>query len=316
LKIAQILDLDAFLSFMAFETMACHWDGYVANRNNYRVYFHPPSGKAWFLLHGMDQMFQDPDFPVFAPFPALVAQAVRSDDEENARYRDIVRQMLPRFDEPRLLERVDALHARLRPVLVEHNPDLAPGYDDQIAQLKERLKARPRSIERQLNEPDPPPSEPDDGPLVLDPVDPLPLEDWEPRSEVGEAELSEADDDDNDDDADDGQGGYLIDARDSGECVASWRKRLVLPAGRYRLSARLRVEDVDAIVDDRGAGAGLRISGLTRDNTLSGTTDWREVVYDFGVSEEQQEVELVAELRATAGKLWIGRPITIQRIED
>ncbi len=43
----QAVDIDAFLTFMAFELMACHWDGYVANMNNYRL-FMPDQGGAGF----------------------------------------------------------------------------------------------------------------------------------------------------------------------------------------------------------------------------------------------------------------------------
>lgn len=307
-RVAKILDVDAFLTFMAFEVMSCHWDGYVANRNNYRIYFDPQTGKARFLLHGMDQMFQDPEFPVFAPFPGLVAQAVRSDDETNERFRERVRKMLPQFAGEHLSQQIEMLHARLRPVIEEMHPEAAAGFDDQIAQLRDRLQNRAQSIARQLTEPDPPPWQTEDGPQVVDPVEPTALEDWEPRDESSQAELSIAEVDN--------QQILQIAVGDPGDCLASWRKRIGLASGKYRLTARMRTEGVVPLTDDRGTGAGLRISGVPRDNSLTGDSDWQELAYDFELLEEQQEVELVLELRATSGRLLIAQPVLIQRILD
>ncbi|MDB5339330.1 MAG: hypothetical protein JWN70_4949, partial [Planctomycetaceae bacterium] len=51
-------------------------------------------------------------------------------------------------------------------------------------------------------------------------------------------------------------------------------------------------------------GVGLRISGGNRTNKLSGTNDWNLLKHEFEVADEMREVELVAELRATGGKVW------------
>ncbi len=62
--------------------------------------------------------------------------------------------------------------------------------------------------------------------------------------------------------------------------------------------------------DERGQGAGVRISGVHRTEGLIDTFDWQSVSYDFAVpsteqdpnnSEEFSTVELVSELRATSG---------------
>ena len=64
-ELEKRLDIDQFLTFAAMEMMTSHWDGYCRNRNNYRIYFNPTNGKAIFFPHGMDQMFGDPNFPLF-----------------------------------------------------------------------------------------------------------------------------------------------------------------------------------------------------------------------------------------------------------
>ncbi len=68
-KLMQHLNVNAFQTFMAIEMMCCHWDGYVSNRNNYRIYFSSNTNRAHFFPHGMDQMFQDPGFQTFGIHP-------------------------------------------------------------------------------------------------------------------------------------------------------------------------------------------------------------------------------------------------------
>jgi hypothetical protein len=77
-----------------------------------------------------------------------------------------------------------------------------------------------------------------------------------------------------------------------------------LAQGTYRLEAKGRVTGVTATDDGTGAGLGLRISGGKRQNQLVGTTHWQPLTFEFEIPDAQREVELVAELRATAGKAW------------
>jgi spore coat protein CotH len=75
-SVYERLDVDEFLRFLAMETFLCHWDGYNFNRNNYRVYFDPKTGKANFFWHGMDQIYGDANWPVMRDPGGLVGQAV------------------------------------------------------------------------------------------------------------------------------------------------------------------------------------------------------------------------------------------------
>ena len=63
-RLAAILDVDRFITFTAIEMLTCDWDGYVRNRNNYRLYHDPTTKKFVFIPHGMDQMFWDVNFPI------------------------------------------------------------------------------------------------------------------------------------------------------------------------------------------------------------------------------------------------------------
>jgi hypothetical protein len=76
---------------------------------------------------------------------------------------------------------------------------------------------------------------------------------------------------------------------------------------------------VDGVVpregDERGLGAGLRLSGQSRGPGLIGTTDWTELAWEFELSEEPLVIELVAELRGTAGQAWFRTPARLERVD-
>ena len=318
-RIAEQLDLDAFVRFMAFEMMAGHWDGYVSNCNNYRIYFPPDSKQAWFLPHGMDQTFQDPGFQTFGQTNAIVARSIRENPEWDNFFRQRVSEMLPLFQGDRLASRVQTLQKTLRPALLESNPDSIAGFDEQMKQYRERLSERHNNIAQQLTEPNPPPPEPemDHEPiwLELEIGETVALSDWEPKQETEAAQLNQTEPTEGADEPSVRNIEYSIAVGDSEDCIASWRKRVQLPEGRYLFIAQLKVSDVvPRENDDRGNGGGLRISGTNRDNGLVSTSDWQEVGYDFQVLEEQQSVQLVAELRATKGSITM-KNFQLKRIE-
>jgi hypothetical protein len=89
-------------------------------------------------------------------------------------------------------------------------------------------------------------------------------------------------------------------------CHASWRTQVRLAPGRYRFEGRVRSRNVEALSDDKGEGAGLRISGRDRvnGNRLTGTSDWKALVYPFAVNTSGESVELICEVRANKGEVW------------
>ena len=309
-QMEQQLNVEAFLKFMAFEMMTCHWDGYVANRNNYRIYFPTDSKRAQFLPHGMDQMFQDPGFQTFGYTPAIAASAIRSNEEWNAQFRQCVETLLPLFEGSRLSGQVKELHRKLRPTMMELNPNGIFEYDQQSAELQERLHLRYTSIVQHLSEPDPPLPDPsleqEVALMVLEIGEVIALENWEPKQETEAARHARIEPSANAVDEEKRDVLYAIEAGDANDCIASWRSTVRLPDGNYRFIAQLRVKDVvPRQNDDRGIGAGLRISGNRRENALMDTSDWNETSYDFQIDEDQHSVQLIAELRATKGSMMM-----------
>ncbi len=291
-RVEQVVDIDRFLTFAAMELIVGHWDGYVRNRNNYRFYFDPKTGKVQFFPHGMDQLFQDPGFNALEIGGSIVGNAVAGNPEWRARYRDRLAELVKRVVPPDpVLARIEAHRLRLRPVLAAMSPGHANEFDNRAKELKDRITARARSLAQQTTTAQEP------RPLRFSPSGAAALARWEPRKETEDARLDRVEP----------AGGqpYLLGvaAGPGGRCVASWRTRVLLAAGRYRFEGRARAQGVKALAEASGTGAGLRVSGGARTNKLDGTAGWTALAHEFQVGAPTQEVELVAELRATAGKV-------------
>ena len=103
------LDVDRFVSMMAMESLTCHSDGYSLMQNNYRIYFDPASARAVFVAHGLDRMFERPDFPVEPPMVGRVAQAVLAVPEGRNLYRRRLAELAQKvFDPAWMTNRMDS----------------------------------------------------------------------------------------------------------------------------------------------------------------------------------------------------------------
>ncbi|MEY3275028.1 MAG: hypothetical protein RL153_293, partial [Verrucomicrobiota bacterium] len=85
-RVDALLDVDRFLTYVALQVMTEDWDGYPGNRNNYRLYHDPSSGKFVFMPHGMDQMFRHGGMPVDRGFEGMAAQVVMARPEWREAY--------------------------------------------------------------------------------------------------------------------------------------------------------------------------------------------------------------------------------------
>lgn len=297
--VANSLEIDSFLRFMAIEQMTCHWDGYTRNRNNYRIYFNPADGKARFLPHGMDQMFSDPGYPILENPDPMVSSVVMQNPTWRKAYRRTIESLLPLFTADALTKKLDSVRDKLQPVLAEISKDADHQHAEHCRGLRDRLVARAANLREQIRQPDPTPVEFDEqGKLTLD--------DWEPRQESEDTKLERIEND--------GKVEYTIAVGPSGVCVASWRRKVLLAQGRYRLEAQIKTSGVVPNEDDKGKGAGVRISGGKRDGGLTGDTDWQTVTNEFTVAEPSRDVELVAELRAKKGQASFRAPLRLVRL--
>jgi hypothetical protein len=165
---------------------------------------------------------------------------------------------------------------------------------ERVHEFSERVAAREPALHELLNRGEP-------MPLEFTGDEAIEISAWYSAQDAGETVLEELD-----------QGVeehcYSIICQSS-DCVASWRRRVLLAPGKYRFEATLRTEGVEPIIDEKGTGAGIRISGGTRTNTLTADSAWEKVSHEFEVTDTVRDVELVIELRAKRGRLLI-RPIS------
>jgi len=132
---------------------------------------------------------------------------------------------------------------------------------------------------------------------------------WAPRTDEGEATFEEIE-------GEDGRRVYVIGCAGDGPVRASFRVAVRLDSGRYRLSGLALGRGIEPLDDEQGRGAGLRVSGDVRDQGIEHDGEWEALAHAFTV-EAPGRVELVAELRATAGSVrFNAESLALERLSD
>ncbi len=281
-RLQERLDVDRFVSYAVVSAMIADWDGYAMNRNNYRIYFRPADGRAVLIPHGTDQLFQRNEMGADPSWNGLLAQALFSLPEGQKLYRERFVEVFTNVFRADLM--TNAL-ARVAGKLKSEFPEIR-GY---VQWASMAVQSRVHSLEQDpmLRGVLPGTSAP-----ARIPKEGLHPAEWLPQS-GGESKLEETE-----------SGGVrILRIATKGPDAASFRAPVRLPRGRYRFEGRLRTTSVESVRDDKGEGAGLRISGTQqpRRNHVSGDRGWTVVAYDFELASVETEVVLVAELRASRG---------------
>lgn len=285
----EVLDVERYVSHLVVEMFTSHTDGYALNRNNYRLYHDPATEKFIYLAHGIDWAFSNTGLSTTPPHNTLVTRAVLQTPEGRRRYREERTNLFAKlFRVDELTNRVNAVVARLK--TAARNPQELKEFENHGQEMRNRIVNRAKFIAEELSRP---------------PATPLPfgtnqtvlLTDW--RSEKGKSE------------------GALDQPRiedkptlhlkmEKGEGIMSWRKKVALEEGKYRLQALARTSQIVALTNvvERGNGAGLRVSGDKRTNQLTGDVAWTQLNHDFEVMAGGDEKEFVCELRASQGEVW------------
>ena len=141
--LAEIVDLDRFLSFWATEVLVGHWDGYTGDRNNYHFY-REPDGKFVFIPWGVDDTFHLKDDPnpfdnISNPPPSVLAltaipNRLYNTPEWRLKYAARLKEVLSTaWDEETLLASVDEMAA----IVQEH---ALPGERAKAAEDADRVR--------------------------------------------------------------------------------------------------------------------------------------------------------------------------------
>jgi hypothetical protein len=285
-RLNKRLDVERFASFLAMEIIACHRDGYSLARNNFRIYHDPSTDRMVFLPHGMDQLFGRPDATIRPAMQGLVARAVMETPEGRRAYRERLATLATNALEVAALHRLaDEFMTRVRSAL---EPGEVRALETALTDARLRIAQRREWLEQQLREPEPSLLSFENGIARL--------AGW--RS-VGASDGTTLDQSP----APDGRKALHI--RAGPNTSASWRTTVLLAKGRYRFQAEVQTRGVEPLNFGNNRGAGLRVTGATRIPPYELVDDhpWTKLGQTFEI-ERDQEVELICELRARAGKVW------------
>jgi len=282
----RVLDTDQFLKFMVTEVMICHRDGYCLARNNFRIYHDLASDRVLFLPHGMDQLFGKADFLWQPHMAGIVAAGMMDTPEGKHRYATQFPALFNQvFQVDQLIRRVDELLAELRPVL-PHGDFAEIQREAQL--VKERIINRHASLQRQLTQPPIPGLTFAEGSARV--------KGWIATDAPIRGKLDEITTHD---------GIRALHIGTQGTASASWRSKVMLARGNYRFQGAAMISHVQPLPFGNNQGAGLRVSGRSRgENSFIGDSTWRTLQTEFQVESDNEEIELVCELRASTGDAW------------
>jgi len=116
--LAEVVDIDRFLTFWALEAITGHWDSYTGNRNNY-YFYRESDGPFVFIPWGPDSAFSpldnpffDDDFPQSVMARGGIAYRLYHDPDSRDAYVQRIQDLLDSvWDEPALLEEIERMSA-------------------------------------------------------------------------------------------------------------------------------------------------------------------------------------------------------------
>lgn len=304
--LAGMVEMESFISMVAMEVLLSHWDSYSMNRNNYRLYHNPDTGRFVFMPHGMDQVLgidrPNLDLPVLPPIVGLVACALVTTRVGRERYVQRAGVLATNLFKPEeLCRRVREIDAKIRAELQQpgHRWPLrsrqpnsfiktSGNHKQDIEELCERIRKRAQYLQGAFG-----------NDLLRMPLSPAfdangvaRLDGWRPKEfrDTNEANLSNVN-----------SGTPVLRIRlANGAAAASWRLRVILEPGRYEFAGRAKLASADAGANPR---VQLRISGRSGARHAL-TIEWAELRHAINVESVSQEVELVCELNGGPAAAW------------
>lgn len=287
IQLNRFLDVDRFITHLVLEMLTGNTDGYALNANNYRIYGVPTSGRFVLLGHGHDVALQHTNFSMLPPMKSLLVRAALNTREGARAYRNTLQRTFTNcFQVEVLTNRIHRAVARLKAAKVKE----ASECEYYATGLQTRIAARARVVAEQLQIME-------RERFIFDAQGYAQPANWRSEVDSGAASLAEV--------LIQGRKTLHISTREGG-CWASWRSRGFLEEGTYRFEGTARGEHIEPFITDVGSGAGLRISGRHRTNSVE-QAEWTPVAYIFSVPATGLAVELVCELRAKQGAAWFDR---------
>ena len=284
----SILNVDRFITESALQALLVDWDGYGNNRNNYRIYFEPRTGKATFQPHGMDQLLGNIGKDLELPGGGLLSRQLFDVPTYRDRfYSEIDRLLREVFTTETLDAHFKRVGARLMPMIQSLPQDQREWRSEAIHSFQDRAFRRIEIAKSRLE------SQPK--PIRFEVGGVTALARWQPRYQRGQVKMEPAQLGDLD---------TLYIQAQAPDSVASFRAMIRLPIGKYEVRGRIRTRGVQAAPDQRyPGGASFRLSGGEHARLFTGDNEWTEFVHPFQIH-DPRDIELVAEIRAHAGEVW------------
>jgi len=294
-KLPEVLDVDRYVSHLVCEIFTSHTDGYMMNRNNYRIYSDADTGRFTFIGHGVDWAFQNTGVPIKPRPDALVTKAIVGTPQGKKLFDDRFGTLFTNaFRLEVLTNRVNCAVGRL--IAHAQNTNEVKDFVRYGAEMNARLVNRWMFITNKLY--GPPPVQ-----LAFDREGIARLGGWTNKTDreskpVRHKRFVE------------GSRRLLHISATNGPCVASWRTAVLLEPGKYVFEGEVRGAGIVTITNQNlneiGLGAGLRLSGDKRTNStqqIVGDVPWQKFSFAFERAVEDEAV-LVCELRAMSGDAW------------
>jgi hypothetical protein len=145
-RIGEFIDLDEFARFLACETALSHYDGILAQGQNFFLYLDPRTNKFGFIPWDLDHSWGE--FPFFSTADQRERASIwhswiganrflerlMAVEDFKRRYRAVFEQLVGTlFVAERLNQRIDALAAVIRPALAEESPQKLAKFETTIA---------------------------------------------------------------------------------------------------------------------------------------------------------------------------------------
>jgi hypothetical protein len=283
-----ILEVDRFITEAALQALLVDWDGYGNNRNNYRIYFEPRTGKATFQPHGMDQLLGNIGKDLELPGGGMLSRQVFEVPTYRDRFYAEIDRLLKEVFTPEILDaQFKTVGARLMPLIQSLPQDQREWRTEAIHAFQDRAFRRIEIARSRLE------SQPK--PIRFEADGVTALARWQPRYQRGQVKIETAKLGDID---------TLYIQAQAPDSVASFRAMIRLPIGRYEVRGRIRTRGLQPAPDQRyQGGAAFRLSGGDHARLFTGDTEWTEFVHPFQIH-DPRDIELVTEIRAHAGEAW------------
>ncbi len=152
-SVEPVLDLDAFLSFWAMESLLQSWDGYTNGQNNHLVYHEPSTGKMYFLPWGPDATFGSgggelpPGKPLSVYATSALPRRLYALPEVRSQYRDRLLELLDKtFTSGAATAEID----RMETLLTPYFGAAGSRWKDEVAAVRTWTVDRPATIQAEV----------------------------------------------------------------------------------------------------------------------------------------------------------------------